>query len=127
MPKKLFIGLERPVPPSTRPLEKLSPKRLASFRLVEFAAYQTSVFWHQAMKAVAPQTSPSAAIDWMAQRRSAASLLRDMAAPRADFAETPQQLIRIDRAGIDCTCKRGKLLTRNPWQLRQQSQARADL
>jgi hypothetical protein len=71
MPKKLFIGLERPVPPSTRPLEKLSPKRLASFRLVEFAAYQTSVFWHQAMKAVAPQVSPITAIDWMAQRRSA--------------------------------------------------------
>ena len=29
----------------------------------ELNAYQASVFWHHAMKAVAPQTSPSAAID----------------------------------------------------------------
>ena len=71
MPKKLFMGLESPVPPSTRPVEKASPKRLASFMFVEFAAYQTSVFWHQAMKAVAPQTSPIADIAWIAQRRSA--------------------------------------------------------
>ena len=71
MPKKLFMGLESPVPPSTRPVEKASPKRFASFILVEFAAYQTSVFWHHAMKAEAPQTSPIAAIASMAQRRSA--------------------------------------------------------
>ncbi|VIO77051.1 hypothetical protein CI41S_54230 [Bradyrhizobium ivorense] len=71
MPKKLFIGLDSPVPPSTRPLEKQLPKRDASFTLVELAAYQTSVFWHHAMNAVAPQTSPIAAIAWMAQRRSA--------------------------------------------------------
>ncbi|MGY3541646.1 hypothetical protein ACVIIY_005866 [Bradyrhizobium sp. USDA 4515] len=59
------------MPPSARPRAKQSPKRAASFMLVELATYQTSVFWHHAMKAVAPQTSPSAAIDWMAQRRSA--------------------------------------------------------
>jgi len=35
----------------------------ASPALSEFAAYQTNVFWHHAMKAVAPQTSPRAAID----------------------------------------------------------------
>ena len=48
---------------SKLPLKKLSPKRQASFRLVESAAYQTSAFWHHAMKAVAPQTSPITAID----------------------------------------------------------------
>ena len=63
MPKKLFIGLERPVPPRIRPVAKSSPNLAASFGLSEFAAYQTSVVWHHAMKAVAPQTSPSAAID----------------------------------------------------------------
>jgi len=41
----------------------LSPNLAVSFGLPELAAYQTSVFWHHAMKAVAPQTSPSAAID----------------------------------------------------------------
>jgi hypothetical protein len=63
IPKKLFIGLERPVPPRIRPVANLSANLAISFGLLEFAAYQTSVFWHHAMKAVAPHTSPSAAID----------------------------------------------------------------
>jgi hypothetical protein len=37
-----------------------------------------------------------------------------MTAPRADLAEIAQQLTRIDRACIDFTCKRRKLLTRDP-------------
>ena len=75
--------------------QSLSPNLASKLRIVEFAAYQTSVFWHQAMKAVAPQTSPRAAIDWMAQRRSAAPFCgtddcprrrhrRDYAAARPD-------------------------------------------
>ena len=63
MPKKLFIGFESPVPPRICPLANLSANLAASCGLPEFEAYQTSVFWHHAMKAVAPQTSPSAAID----------------------------------------------------------------
>jgi hypothetical protein len=63
MPKKLFIGFESPVPPRIFPVANLSPNLAMSSGLPEFAAYQTSVFWHHAMKAVAPQTSPSAAID----------------------------------------------------------------
>src|SRR5215469_10747923 len=46
IPKKLFIGFERPVPPRILPQAKASPNFVASFRLVELPAYQTSVFWH---------------------------------------------------------------------------------
>jgi hypothetical protein len=51
------------VPPSILPVAARSAKSATSAGLLEFTAYQTSVFWHHAMKAVAPQTSPSAAID----------------------------------------------------------------
>ena len=71
MLKKLFIGLESPVPPSTLPAATSSAKP-ASAGLGELNAYQASVFWHQAMKAVAPQTSPITAIEAMAPPRSAA-------------------------------------------------------
>ena len=59
----LFIGFDSPVPPRICPLANLSANLAVSAELSEFAAYQTRVFWHHAMKAVAPQTSPSAEID----------------------------------------------------------------
>ena len=74
-------------------------------------------FWHQAMKAVAPQTSPIAAIDWMAQRRSAGPSCGTWLPHAPIFAEAAQQLIRIDGAGIDCRSKRCKLLARDPGNL----------
>src|ERR1700688_578300 len=71
MPKKLFIGFESPVPPRIFPAATSSANR-ASAGLSELKAYQASVFWHHAMKAVAPQQFVRidlAAIDVGSQRR----------------------------------------------------------
>jgi len=63
IPKKLFIGLESPVPPRIFPVANLSANLRSASDCLNWRRYQTNVFWHHAMKAVAPQTSPRAAID----------------------------------------------------------------
>ncbi len=85
----------------------------ASFRLHELAAYQTSVFWHQAMKArgAADLAERRDRLDGAAQ--IGRPFLRLVAAPRPDLAETAQQLAGIDRAVIDRRRQRCKLLSRD--------------
>ena len=61
MPKKLFIGFDSPVPPRSRRSRTVG-ELADECQLSKLDAYQTSVFWHHAMKAVAPQTSPMEAI-----------------------------------------------------------------
>ena len=39
--------------------------------------------------------------------------MRNVAAPGADFAETPQQLIRVDGTGVDSGRERRQLLARD--------------
>lgn len=71
MPKKLFIGFDSPVPPSSWPLSARSRNFAFSAALSELRMYQTNVSWHHAMKAVAPQISAIAEMPPMVSRRSA--------------------------------------------------------
>ena len=71
MPKKLFIGLDKPVPPSSLPLAAALRYFAFSAALSELRMYQTSVFWHHAMKAVEPQVSPMVVMPAMVSPRSA--------------------------------------------------------
>jgi len=80
--------------------------------LPEFAAYQTSVFWHQAIEGRSRRRLRKRAIDWMAQRRSARVMVRPDGSPGSGIAETPQQVGRIDRAAVDISRQRREVFAR---------------
>jgi len=93
MPKKLFSD-ERPVPPEHRPLEKLS--RSACNLSWSNSRVPDQRVRHQAMKAVAPHTSPiTASTGWGAAQIWQVLLRGDMAAPRPTLPRPTQQLARI--------------------------------
>ena len=101
IPKKLFIGFDSPVPPRISPLANLPANLATSAGLSEFEAYQTSVFWHHAMKARGAADFADGGDRLNGAAQIGRAILWLMAAPGAGFAEPPQQRIGIERAFVD--------------------------
>ena len=62
MPEKLFIGLDRPVPPIVVPAARPGCIEDRSSALSDCSRYQPAASWHQVQKAVDMQVWPTRAI-----------------------------------------------------------------